>query len=273
MAGFAQRHAMTFAEILSNLRDAVMAPSLTPIIVAGTLGSVLFAALLRGFTGFGFALAGVPLLSQFIAPAHAVPIAVLLQFFLGFFDWRTASKQCHWPSLGWLSAGAAVGSPIGAFALSAVPAPIARIVIAIVLVIAVATLGRGFALEKIPGRMVTLATGFVSGLFNGLAAMSGPPVVIYYMSGPFGRLTVRASLMIFFFVVSAVALVSMIPLGLISAEVLILSALSAPMLLIGTWLGSLGFHHGSERLHRNVSIVMLAVIALTTLAKGVSEIA
>ena len=44
---------------------------------------VFAAAVLRGFTGFGFGLAAVPLLSLALPPAKVVPFVVVLQVIVG----------------------------------------------------------------------------------------------------------------------------------------------------------------------------------------------
>src|SRR5690606_31452827 len=57
----------------------VLATSLPTHLILLSVLSIFAAAILRGFTGFGFALAAVPLLSMFLSPKHAVPIAIMLQ--------------------------------------------------------------------------------------------------------------------------------------------------------------------------------------------------
>lgn len=47
-------------------------------------GAVFAAAVLRGITGFGFALAAVPLISLVLAPVQGAAIAILLQCMIGF---------------------------------------------------------------------------------------------------------------------------------------------------------------------------------------------
>ena len=44
---------------------------------------VFAASVLRGFTGFGFGLAAVPLLSLALPPARVVPFVVVLQVIIG----------------------------------------------------------------------------------------------------------------------------------------------------------------------------------------------
>ena len=49
---------------------------------------VVFASVLRAFTGFGFALAVVPVLAVFLAPAEVVVLAASLALVLGFISVR-----------------------------------------------------------------------------------------------------------------------------------------------------------------------------------------
>jgi uncharacterized membrane protein YfcA len=259
-------------DLATTVNQFAASASLAPGMVVATVFSILVAALLRGFTGFGFALAAVPLLGLFMPPAQSVPIALGLQFLGGLIDFRQAAKDCHWPSLRWLIIGAVAGSPVGALVLSIVPASVARIAIAAITIGAVIMLSSGFRLAEIPSRMVTALVGLVSGVFNGLAAMPGPPVVVYYASGPFGSAAARASLLVFFLATSIAALISVALVGLLDLRSLVLSLLGLPIMLVGTWIGELAFQRGSDALHRHVSIASLGLVALGSAIKGISEL-
>lgn len=259
-------------DLISAAQASFLAALPTPGVTAATLAAVIAAALLRGFTGFGFALAAVPLLGLFMAPAKAVPIAVVLQLLGGLTDVHRAGRACHWPSLRWLIVGAVIGSPLGALVLSVAPAPIARITIATITAGAVVMLSRGFALAAVPSRPATTAVGLAAGLFNGLAAMPGPPAVVYYMSGPFRAAAARASLLVFFLATSISAFASTAAVGLVNGGVLWLAALSFPAMLLGTRIGEYSFRRGTEALHRTVSIASLGCVALLSAAKGISEL-
>jgi uncharacterized membrane protein YfcA len=243
------------------------APALWPGLLASA-GAVLAAALLRGFTGFGFALAAVPLLGMLQAPAEAVPLALALQFLGGVVDVRPAARLAHWPSLRWLMAGAVLGSPLGMLLLGAVSPALARILIGAITLSAVLVLGLGLRIEALGGRGATIGAGFLAGLFNGLAAMPGPPAVAYYMALPLGATAVRASLLVFFLATSVAALASAAALGLVAWSTLAHAALLLPVMIAGTALGGLAFARGSARTHRLTSIAVLAVIGLTSLARG-----
>ena len=54
---------------------------------------VFAASLLRGFTGFGFGIAAVPLLSLALPPTKAVPFVVVLQVIVGGVGLRQACSR------------------------------------------------------------------------------------------------------------------------------------------------------------------------------------
>lgn len=257
-------------ELLTAFGD--LTATLTPRLIVMSTAAILAAAILRGFTGFGFSLAAVPLLSLFVSPTEAVPVAICLQLAGSVLDFRKASRVCDWPSLRWLMIGALVGSPVGILILSEIPAALARLVISSVTLMAVFVLGRGFTLPAMPPHSVTSAAGFMAGLFNGVAGMPGPPAVAYYMSVPLSRVTGRASLLVFFLMTSITAAIASTALGLITVQTIGLSLLGLPMMWMGTRIGEAGFKHGSDIVHRQVSIISLAAIAIISAAKGIGEL-
>src|SRR5262245_1490350 len=123
---------------------------LTPGDLAFGLCVVLAAGFMRGFTGFGFAMAAVPLLPPVVPPARAVPFVVLLQLLAGVWDWREARKHAQWRSLPWLIAGAVVGTPLGTMSLALMSADWARLAIAGAVLLAVVLLARGLKLPDLP---------------------------------------------------------------------------------------------------------------------------
>ncbi|HEY0420739.1 MAG TPA: hypothetical protein VGC80_14575, partial [Acetobacteraceae bacterium] len=56
-----------------------------PVLAAAAL-AILFAGVLRGFTGFGFALAAVPLTSLVLPPGLVVASVLVMQAVVGFRD-------------------------------------------------------------------------------------------------------------------------------------------------------------------------------------------
>lgn len=241
---------------------------LAPGEIAFCLGVVLAAGFMRGFTGFGFAMAAVPLLALFMAPARAVPFVILLQLMAGFWDWREARKRAHWRSLPWLMAGAVGGTPLGTLGLANLSADGARLAIAAAVGLAVVLLARGLKLKAMPGSAVLLAAGLLSGVLNGAAAMPGPPVIVLYLAGPVAIEIGRASLLMFFAASNAVGAISAGVAGLLPLGSWILAVAALPLLLASQWLGRRVFLGASEGRYRQVALIFLAALAAITAARA-----
>jgi uncharacterized membrane protein YfcA len=230
--------------------------------------SAFLAALLRGFTGFGFAIAAVPLFSLVLAPTRVVALAVILQVLASAIDLRAASRITDWRSMLWLSPGMVAGTPIGLFLLTLLSANEARLTIGVLILVSVVVLGRGLRLPARPATWAIGLVGVVSGVMNGIAAMSGPPVVAYLMALPHSATVVRATSLVFFTFTAIVAIVPLAIAGLIDRETLLLSLLAWPVLLVGSQLGAKAFHHARPQYHRRIALTVLSGLALVLIARA-----
>lgn len=235
-------------------------------------GAVFGAAILRGFSGFGFALAAVPLASLIVAPTKAVAIAVLLQTAVGLRDVVKGRAVLDWPGLKRLSLGALIGMPIGLLGLVYLDAALIRLAIAAIVVVGVLLL-----LPKVhpeaPVRLGLAApTGVLAGLFGGLAAMPGPPVVAYYLSGGTPSKVIRATMMVFFFFTSLLALPGLALGGLLDWPTLLLSLLAIPLMLAGTAMGGAIFARAPNAAYKPVALVVLVVMALGSGLRGLLDV-
>ena len=115
---------------------------------------VFAASLLRGFTGFGFGIAAVPLLSLALPPTKAVPFVVVLQVIVGGVGLRQAWSLCDWRAVGGLSPGLVLGIPIGLAVLTTLRADTVRLAIGCLILASVVLLWRGLRLSRTPSRLV-----------------------------------------------------------------------------------------------------------------------
>jgi uncharacterized membrane protein YfcA len=230
--------------------------------------SAFAAALLRGFTGFGFAIAAVPLLSLALPPARVVPLAVVLQVLASVSDLRAASRITDWRSLIWLSPGMIAGTPLGLWLLTRLSANPARLTIGVLILGSVLVLGRGVRLPPRPANWMIASVGVISGMMNGLAAMSGPPVVAYLMALPHSAVVVRATSLVFFTFTAIVAMVPLAFAGLIDTETLLFSLLAWPVLLVGSQLGAWAFHRAKPHYHRRIALTILSVLAVLLIVRA-----
>lgn len=228
---------------------------------------VFAAAVLRGLTGFGFALAAVPALSLFLPPAQGVTIAILLQCLVGLRDVVTTRGLVMYPTLGLMAAGAIVGTPFGLWALTQLSPDLMRVVLAVIVAIGLAALMLKIRLPS--GPVPAMGAGLTAGLFSGLAAMPGPPAIAYFLGTGTPAVNTRASAMVFFFLTSLMALPGLWLAQKIDAQVFTQALIALPALLVGTWAGGRAFARLGEGGYRLAAIGLLAVTAVITAVRGI----
>ncbi len=233
-----------------------------------TIIGVLAAAILRGFTGFGFGLAAVPLLSLALPPAQVVPLVVTLQVVIGLVGLRTAVTECDWRAVRMLAPGLVIGIPIGLLILTSLPANPVRLTIGVVIAFSVWLIHRGIRLPPNPSRLLSLAVGAVAGVISGLASMGGPPIVVYLLALGHSPARMRATAIVYFMLASCAVLVPMAARGLITQQVLVWAAVAVPVVFAGSAIGTWGFHRAKPRHHRMVALVILSALAILLIGRS-----
>ncbi len=240
---------------------------LAPQALATLLSIVFGAAVVRGLTGFGFAILAVPLLGLVIPPAHAVLLAIVLQMLIGPFGVSKALGHIDARLVAGVAAGAALATPLGLLILSMTPPDTARLVIA---AIAVGCFGT-FLVKRAPlpsrARSHIAATGVAAGLLNGFAAMPGPPVILYFVRSGVTPMAARGSMILVFFAAATAGTVTAALRGLLDARLLMLVAACFPLMLAGNHIGSRFFGVIPERVWRSIVIILLCVSAAGALMK------
>ncbi|MGH6932066.1 MAG: sulfite exporter TauE/SafE family protein, partial [Dongiaceae bacterium] len=250
--------------------DAV-APYL-PNLSAGTAVfafAIVFAAgVLRGFTGFGFALAAVPTLTLFIDPIEAVPATLIVALIAGAELIPKAWPHVEWRSMRLLLAGAVAGTPLGVYALSALPSNVMRGVIGAIVLLSVALLWRGYRFQASPPRAARIGIGMLSGLLNGGTAMGGPPVIIYFLATSDGVAIGRASMLVYFFFAALWSVTVAGAANLLDGKTIVFAALMLPFMAIGNRIGDRWFNKSSSGMYYRVALAFLAAVAVLALGRA-----
>jgi uncharacterized membrane protein YfcA len=233
-----------------------------------TMAGVLAAAVLRGFTGFGFGLAAVPLLSLALPPAEVVPLVITLQVVIGVAGLRTAAATCDWRAVGLLLPGLVFGVPIGLLILTSLPANPVRLAIGGIIACSVWLIKRGVRLPPNPSRLISFAVGLVSGVVSGLASMGGPPVVVYLLALGHTAARMRATAIVYFMLSGLVSFVPMAVRGMITRDILIWAAASLPVLFGGSRVGTWAFARAKPRHHRMVALATLSALAVMLIGRA-----
>lgn len=242
-------------------------PDILPLAAAS--GLVFLAAIVRGYSGFGFSLLAITSLSLLFSPAQVIPAIFMLEIAASLHLLPSIWRDVHWRSLSFLLAGTVIGTPIGVHALANVPQAPMTLALAGFVLAATVLLWRGFALKTMPSAPATLAVGTATGLANGAFGIGGPPVILFYFASPAGHAAGRASLIAFFIMTDVTGLLFLAREGLVTKEAGLMALAFLPALAAGVWLGARSFRTADPARFRKIVLVILAALALLTAAKAV----
>jgi uncharacterized membrane protein YfcA len=230
---------------------------------------VFLAAIVRGYSGFGFSLLAITSLSLIFSLAEVVPSVFLLEIAASAHLLPGIWRDIHWRSLMPLVTGTVVGTPIGVFFLANVPSSPMQVGLAIFVLVATWLLWRGFALKSMPTRAAAAGVGAAAGIANGAFGIGGPPVILFYFASPAGNLAGRASLIAYFFITDIVGLAFLSRQDLVTGAALFRAAIFLPALLAGVWLGARSFKSADPAVFRKWVLGILAGLAVLSAAKGI----
>jgi uncharacterized membrane protein YfcA len=231
--------------------------------------AVFVAGIIRGYSGFGFAMVAVTSMSLVLPPVQVVPTVLILEVLASIRLVPQVWRHIDWFSLRWLLAGSLVATPLGVYLLATIPAAPMRMSISLLVLVAATLLMRGFAWKRMPGKSLTIITGVACGMLNGAAAIGGPPVILFYLSSPAGVTISRASIIAYFLGIDSMSLVMAAVQGLTTSATLLTTAVCLLPLLLGITVGSRMFINVDQDSFRHHVLILLIILSIVGLARSV----
>ena len=241
---------------------------MSAFVIAYGVVCIFLAAVVRGYSGFGFSLLTVTALSVVLPPAQIVPSIFMLEIAASVHLLPGIWKDIHWRSIGPLLTGCCLGTPLGVWLLAHVPAPPMLVALGLFVLISTLLLWRGFALKAMPGHAASVTTGAVSGLFNGAFSTGGPPVILFYFASPAGVIVGRASIIAYFLGTDMIAIPLLAHQGLITSATILRALMFLPALIAGVWVGARSFKGADPAVFRKYVLAILGLLSVVTATKG-----
>ncbi len=229
---------------------------------------VFLAAIVRGFSGFGFGMLTITSMSLVLAPATVVPAMFVLEVAAGIHLLPSIWRHVHWRSIGIIVVTSIACTPMGVYLLANVPAEPMKIAIAIVVFATAAALLSGLQMRRMPTSMETAATGAASGVLNGAFGMGGPPIILFFLGSSIALQAGRASIIAAFLAMDFAALPTLYGFGLFTREAVMLALVSLPALVVGVFLGSRLVGRVEERAARRAVLLLLMGMAVAIGARS-----
>ncbi|MFT4518913.1 MAG: putative membrane protein YfcA [Halioglobus sp.] len=227
------------------------------------LVTVVFASVLRSFTGFGFALAAVPVFAVILPATDAVVLSASLTLVLSVLALPTYWGVVPLRPMAPLFAMALVGTAVGAAVLQSVSVEQFQLWAGVAVTLASLAL---WIFRPSAGRLPPLwawLTGLASGLMNGVMAIPGPPVILYALITEPAPAQSRALLMTYFFGSALFALTIFGLAGFVNVQTLSLALLASPVLYFGDRMGYYLFRRYGDQFYRRIAMMTLLVIGVS----------
>lgn len=233
-----------------------------------------FAGLVRGYSGFGFAMIlALGLLMQ-LPPSLAIPVTLLLDLLCSLSLLPGAWRSFDRPVTANLLLGMLLAVPLGAWLLLWVPGHyLAPIIASFCLVGGLLVLWRPAPMALgTPGKRPALLAGVASGLATSLASAGGPPLMLYLLRSGLAPERLRGTAILFFQVSSGCSLLGLWLFGVLQREhlqwvaTLLLPALAGN--LLGQWL----HRKWPPRSVRGLVGVLLVLLSVLTLYGSVQKL-
>ena len=230
--------------------------------------AILVAAFIRGYSGFGYSAMVIAASGVVTNPLHFVAVVVICETVMSLQAWRGVWRDVDWARVVPLMIGAAVGLPLGLWALTAISEDAARAVISGYVLIMCGVLMIGWRMKRQAGLAGNVAAGVVSGLANA-PGMGGLPVVAFFAAQAVPAAVFRATLVAYFPLLDLYSAPLYWYSGLVTWDTITASLLTLPMVFLGNWLGSRHFLNTDPQDFRKFAIGLLAFLATMGLLKSV----
>jgi uncharacterized membrane protein YfcA len=245
-----------------------------PHLFAVIYGVVFVGFALRGFTGFGAALAIVPLMALFMPLKQVVMVMAILSLVNGTWLALAAWRHVHWRELGALLVGGLPGTAIGVWVLHDWRPPLLQALLGGVVVFlgCLLILRSGIEARRTISPLAAPGAGWAAGVMGGLYGAMGPPLAFYLSGRALERNAVRATILLFFVVGDCLRLGAYEASGELSHRLWLTGLCLLPASTLGAAAGAFIHRRGDERLFRRVVGAVLTGLGLLLLFRSWPEL-
>lgn len=225
-------------------------------------GAIVAAGLVRGFTGFGSALIIMPAASSVLDPFAALVFLTVVEFWGPLPNLPSALRTGRRDEVVRLLVGAAIGLPLGLWALSFLePDVFGWLVSSVVLVLLILVMTGWRYAGTLRGSAVT-GVGSLGGFLGGVAGVPGPPVIMLYMASGHPIAIIRANFLLYLLGIDIMMIAVLLSAGLLDMVALTVGVMLVPLYMLANVVGAWVFDPGAERLFRAVAYLVIAASAI-----------
>lgn len=227
-----------------------------------------FAGVIRGCIGFGFSALVVASTSLWMDVKFTVIMVIFMEVIASVFMLNNVKNEIDYKLLKIITIGSVIASFFGVWVLANIQPEWHQALMSIyLLVVALVSLFK-FEFKKPVNDFRLYMTGIIAGFYNGLAGIGGIFVASMLNSSRYPIKNVRATIVVYFFVIEVAFFIAAYINNLVSKEVVFTSLLLCIPMLFGLFFGSKLFRSLPEKALKQMVLVTLLVLSLAGLLKS-----
>lgn len=214
------------------------------------------AGLIRGFTGFGGPAFILAILTIFFTPYNVVSKILVVDFFASIYLFTSVYRDIDWRSTLFLVIPTLIFMPLGHWILLETDPLIMKRGMSVIIALACVVLLVGYRYRHRLSAPLLILVGSLAGIVFG-GSYIALIAVIAILLGPYNKIEGRTLIITWSsFTVLGFALIAAVS-GTTTVSDVGIALPGAITYMLGTWLGSHGFHNSSEKLFRRTAIATL----------------
>lgn len=246
--------------LITAFQDALAYEGLIWLVAA-----VFVAGLVRGFSGFGTAMIYMPVATQVISPIWALTTVIIFDLFGPIPNVPRAWRDGQPRDVLRLGIGAMISLPFGVYLLTRIDPVNFRWMVSVVALILLALLIMGWRYKGVVTKALSYGIGVMGGFLGGFSGLSGPPVIMFYMSSALPAATIRANILLYLVITDLLSIAVFGANGILSLVPLVMGAILAVPFTVANVLGAAIFDPAKEMTYRRVAYGIIAISAASGL--------
>ena len=226
---------------------------------------VVFSGFLRGFIGFGSGLLMIPILSYFYSPIFAMGFNIVIEIPATIYLTFVGIKKSNLKEIAPMMLIIMLTIPFGTIFLVSVDEQIIKTLMSTLLIFFVILIGSGWRIKSTITKYVLILGGAISGLMQGATGMGGPPYVTVLLSKNDSDEVARANILVITSGLVLSAIISLYYFRLFTKDIFMTGAITAPLYVFATYIGTKFFNYSGNKYYRNSSLIALGIVGVATL--------
>lgn len=228
----------------------------------------LVAAVVRGYSGFGFSAIVIAGASLVMPPAVLVPALYMLEIVASVHMLPGVRHQIDYPNFWPMLLGCGVGLPAGQFLLTHLPADTIRICLSLGVLVSTALIWRGYRFKTEMNPPLAGVTGFLIGFGSGMASVGGLLAVVIFLGTNYPAAQTRAIFVAIFLVMYVYGTLVSALNGLITATTFWIVLAGLLPLFAGILLGQKRWLSATPESFRSFALGLLTLLAVAGIVRA-----